>query len=131
MMKKALLSIPLISFSILSILSIGGRVRFGHGLGDMIYHLFIYLGVLLSLIHFVYFRKKGGNHAYVFTALLIAFFVLVILKMTLWRGSEYAWNGKVLTTLSATAEKRKGEAFKHQLDEYDERLATQAENCEL
>lgn len=84
-----------------------GWIRFGHRLGDMIYHPLIYLGILLSLINFALFRKKQNNVVYLSTALLTSFFVLIFLKMTIWRGPEYSWNGDILALSSATKEKRK------------------------
>ena len=130
-MKKAIIIIPIVLFSILTIISLMGRIRFGHGLGDMIYHPFIYLGVLLSLINFTLFRKKQSNVVYLSTTLLTSFFVLIFLKMTIWRGPEYSWNGDIITPSNVTTEKRKEEAFKNKLEEYNERISSEPDNYEL
>ncbi|MCH2231835.1 MAG: hypothetical protein MK105_15985 [Crocinitomicaceae bacterium] len=130
-MKKAIIIIPIVLFSILTILSVMGRIRFGHGLGDMIYHPLIYLGILLSLINFAIFRNKQSNVVYLSTAILTSFFVLIFLKMTLWRGPEYSWNGDIIAPSSATIEKRKNKDFNNKLEEYNERISAEPDNYEL
>ena len=71
------------------------HISFGLGLGDMIGYAFLYFITIIHLILSLVFRKKGNSlHA----ALSIVFFLLTIyicLEATIWRGSEYRWNGNI------------------------------------
>lgn len=130
-MKKAIIILPITFFSILTIFSVLGRIRFGHGLGDIIYHPLIYLGIILSVINFTYFRKKQSQGAYITSSLLATFFILIFLKMTIWRGPEYSWNGDIIAPSNATKEKRETKAFENKLREYNERISLEPQNYEL
>lgn len=76
------------------ILSLQGRITFGHGLGDLFYMIFIVIaGLMIGLLLF----KKDFEHFRVIL-LILALFLLVFmsLKLTVFRGPEYKWNGKIL-----------------------------------
>jgi len=71
------------------------HISFGMGLGDVIAFGFIYL---LFFIHlFLTFKGKNKRLNY-FRNLSIIFFILTIwicLEATIWRNTEYRWNGKI------------------------------------
>jgi hypothetical protein len=78
------------------ILIFSGKVTFGHGLGDLFYLILltilqIFFGYLFYLN--IKWRKKIQV---VISLLLIIIVILFTLKMTIWRGIEYPWNGNIL-----------------------------------
>jgi len=71
------------------------HISFGLGLGDIFGYLVLYVGTLIHLILTRVFRKKG-NLLHGFLAItFLTFTVFIILKATIWRGSEYRWNGSL------------------------------------
>ncbi len=130
-MKKAIIILPFLLFSTLTLFSILGRIRFGYGLGDIIYYPFIYLGNILSIINIFYFRNKQSNGTYISFSCLAIFFTLIFLQMTIWRGPEYSWNGDIITPSITTKEKRKAKKFEHRLEEYNNKIIEDLENYEL
>ncbi len=76
-----------------------GVIRFGLGLGDLVYVGVIGLTVVVGLI--VYLRAIRSDSFYysiwnrVFMIFCASFFIFILLKMTLLRGSESSWDGKI------------------------------------
>jgi hypothetical protein len=71
------------------------HISFGMGLGDIFGYAGLYLTTLIHFILTIASRKKGATRHLI---LAIVFFVVTIwicLGATLWRGSEYPWNGRV------------------------------------
>jgi hypothetical protein len=99
MLRKVIKYSPIIIFGILTLLLQTGRVRFGHGLGDFVDHGFIYLGSILSVILFIAKKNIPPKIYRVISTLLIVFGIYLFLGMTIWRGGEYRWNGKILVQL--------------------------------
>lgn len=95
-MKKGIKYSPIIIFGILVILLQTGRVRFGHGFGDMVDYGFVYLGSIISMILFIAKKNVPPKVFQVLSTLLIVFGIYLFLSMTIWRGGEYSWNGKIL-----------------------------------
>src|SRR5690554_1994717 len=92
-MQKAIRILPLIILVMLSLFSMSGRVRFGLGLGDIIYHGLIYLGLLIYGI-FLFVTKETAKKRYlIFPIIVIGYCGYLILMMTIWRGVEYRWDG--------------------------------------
>lgn len=76
-------------------LSLMGKVVFGQGAGDLFYLILL---VLLQIISgYIFFRNLKGSIGFplLISFLLIVSMVLFSLKMTIWRGLEYPWNGSV------------------------------------
>jgi|SRR5690554_2213327 len=114
-MRKTIKILPLLILILLSILSMTGRVRFGLGLGDVIYHGLIYLGILVYGIYFFVTRNHLKGSHMVFPIIVIGYCGYLILMMTIWRGSEYRWNGYVLAPTQKTRENRKEVVYENQL----------------
>jgi len=82
------------TFSIL-ILIFSGKVTFGQGLGDLFY-LVLLIIMQIFFGYLFYLNIKGKiNFPLVISLLLIIILILFTLKMTIWRGIEYPWNGNV------------------------------------
>ncbi len=84
--------------SIVVFLNFKGDITFGHGLGDLYYLIFIVSLTILSLIFYV--RINKGNFAnkkmiYLFIVYLIVIVVSFCLKLTLFRGAEFPWDGNI------------------------------------
>jgi hypothetical protein len=95
-MKNIALLLPLLIFGILFGLLLNGNIRFGHGFGDVFYYSFIILGLILSLINYFILKMKKIIYAYFTVCIFIIYAVLIFMKMTVWRGPEYLWNGDVI-----------------------------------
>lgn len=82
---------------LLAVLNLNANIVFGHGLGDVYYLLFLlFFVIVISIINF----NKIGNTNKQVTATLLLIFMLVIviaftLKLTIYRGPEYPWNGRL------------------------------------
>jgi hypothetical protein len=78
------------------ILIFSGKVTFGHGLGDLFY--LILLTILLIFFGYLFYLniKWRKKIQVVISLLLIIIVILFTLKMTIWRGIEYPWNGNIL-----------------------------------
>jgi hypothetical protein len=87
---------PVIIFGILVILLQTGRVRFGHGLGDIVDHGFVYLGLILSVFLLIGKENVPPKVFQILSSLLIGFGIYLFLSMTIWRGGESSWNGNIL-----------------------------------
>lgn len=114
-MMKTIKILPLIILVLLSLLSMTGRIKFGLGLGDVIYHGLIYLGLIVYGIYFFLTRKHLKSSYIIFPILIIGYCGYLILMMTIWRGAEYRWDGSVLALTQNTREKQKKTAFENQL----------------
>ena len=77
------------------ILILKGKVTFGHGLGDFFY--LILLLILLIVFAYLFFlnMKKKISLPIIISFIQVVIIVLFMLKMTVWRGIEYPWNGSV------------------------------------
>jgi hypothetical protein len=95
-MKMSIKILPLIVLLILSILSISGNIHFRYGLGDIIYHGLIYIGLIVYEIYFIVKKENQESISLIFPILSIVFCGFLILSMTIWRGAEYPWNGDIL-----------------------------------
>ena len=106
-MKNILTLTPLILFGLLTVLLVTGRIRFGHGLGDVIYYPLIIIGLVLSIIN--YYKRKNTklDFKYISFVILFAFATSIFLEMTIWRGAEYRWNGDIIEPTRNTIEKRR------------------------
>ena len=82
---------------IIILLNLNANIAFGYGLGDVYYLLsLVFFLIVISVINFKVLRGKENHLANIF--LLLFIFVIVIaftLKLTIYRGSEYFWNGKL------------------------------------
>jgi len=91
-------------YVILIVLIVQGKIKFGHGLGDLFYLIFISLTGLIQLIINLTianpkkngFKKKNFIIGIVFMIILILFGM----KFTVGRGPEMKWNGKVFVELN-------------------------------
>ena len=81
---------------LLIVFNINATITFGHGLGDIYYLLLLFfITISISLVR-VRQLKKGNKTGMVI--LLMSFVIVIIffmLKLTLYRGPEYPWNGRL------------------------------------
>lgn len=89
-------SIVLIIFSVFIMINmIAGRIRFGHGIGDVFYYMISWVAISIFLIVLFLSRKNTIAVAFInifFTGILI----ILILEATFLRGVESPWNGHIL-----------------------------------
>jgi hypothetical protein len=71
---------------------IKGVLSFGYGLGD-IYYLVLLL-ILFLIIVWIRIKAKGRNVLFI-TLIMFAILILIALKLTIWRGPEFKWNGNI------------------------------------
>lgn len=80
---------------IMLIFIFSGKIVFGQGMGDMGYVvLLVILQTIFGYVFFLNIRSKIG-FPLLMTILLVVCVLLFTLKMTIYRGLEYPWNGNV------------------------------------
>ena len=101
-MNKLLLYVAGISFLFFGTvicLTLFGNLPFGHGFGDIstLMVIFFWLLCIGKLYHFVKNRSKPINKFIsIMTVLIIILSIYILLRLlTIDRGSEYPWNGKI------------------------------------
>ena len=81
-----------------SILNLIGSITFGHGLGDLYYLACL---IILSIILFSYYhgvlRKRTSMNwgIFIYIGIVSAVTIFSVLKLTIWRGPEFPWNGRL------------------------------------
>lgn len=77
------------------VLIFSGKIVFGQGMGDLFYLiLLIILQIIFGYIFFLNIKKKV-TFPIIMAILLIVCVLLFTLKMTVYRGIEYPWNGSL------------------------------------
>lgn len=71
------------------------QIAFGAGLGDIFFHALLYFATVLHLIFTIRSSNKGLKRHLFLTISFLTFTILIILQATIWRGSEYKWNGEL------------------------------------
>jgi hypothetical protein len=71
------------------------HISFGMGLGDMFGYAWLYLTTLIHFILTLVSRKKGPTRHLMLTIIFFTLTIWICLRATLWRGSEYSWNGSL------------------------------------
>lgn len=72
-----------------------GKVTFGQGIGDFFYLVILIVSqIVFGYLFFKSLRNKI-DLSIVIPVLQIIIVLLFTLKMTIWRGIEYPWNGNV------------------------------------
>lgn len=83
---------------IVASLNISGNITFGYGLGDWYYIIFLTLLLIVSFIVYKTKLKKGAitkKWFFVFCTFIVFCMIFFTLKLTVWRGAEYPWNGEL------------------------------------
>ena len=81
--------------------SLTGKIRFGLGLGDLIYIGVVGLAVIIAAIYYYIDFRVSGNSLVVtkrnllVMACCLIFLLYIILKMTYWRDWESKWDGRI------------------------------------
>ncbi|PBQ34679.1 hypothetical protein CNR22_23855 [Sphingobacteriaceae bacterium] len=91
----------ILSFQVL-ILVVGllfGKIAFGWGLGDLFWYGLIIVSILTQLILTLIF-KNNFNRLRILTIIFLLFLFFISLRATIWRGSEYKWNGNIFYSTS-------------------------------
>jgi len=69
-------------------------IRFGYGLGDLIYLIFCIIALLIfGLISFMNFFRKVKINKLFLVLLSLIFLLFLLLKLTYFRGSASPWDG--------------------------------------
>lgn len=96
-MAKLILIFHIIWSVAIIILNLNGNITFGHGIGDFVYSFLVFLFVLL--FYFIYYQivrnRKEKIWIITYSIIVVLEVLLVILKLTIYRGAEYPWNGKI------------------------------------
>lgn len=71
---------------------ITGNMTFGHGLGNLYYLLYLVLIIILFLITYI---VKDKFFRWIILILISVILTFLILKLTVFRGGEYSWNGNL------------------------------------
>ena len=79
-------------------LVLAGNMTFGHGLGDLF--MLLAMGLLLLVIGLAVCLKSKVQKYIPFWNLLIGLAIIMslvyfLLSLTIWRGPEMGWNGKI------------------------------------
>ncbi len=88
---KRLLAFEILILIIIVILNVMNYITYGHGLGDVYIDIVIIFSILF--IWLIYTITKV-NIKLIMTIYFLLL-VLIIFKITLYRGSEYKWNGNI------------------------------------
>jgi hypothetical protein len=88
--------ILLIFFVLLSILGLAGKLAFGHGLGDLVYYIIVWVTSLAFIAIFIFKKAMPVPVLLFITIVFVSILLYLIYMMTLGRGAEYRWNGNVL-----------------------------------
>lgn len=70
------------------------HIAFGWGLGDIFWYILIIIALVTHLILTLIFKNKL-NRLRTLTVIFSIFTVFICLRATIWRGSEYSWNGDI------------------------------------
>ena len=77
-------------------LNLNGNISFGHGLGDIYYLIFLVLFVsIMMLIGIKSFKKMSALGQVVFLIFQLGGIALFMLQLTIIRGPEFSWNGRL------------------------------------
>ena len=71
------------------------HISFGLGLSDMFMYFVLYIGTITHLALTIIYRKKSAKRHMVLTFFFLIFAIFIALEATIWRGSEYKWNGSI------------------------------------
>jgi len=77
-------------------LNLNGNISFGHWLGDIYYLIFLVLFVsIMMLIGIKSFKKMSALGQVVFLIFQLGGIALFMLQLTIFRGPEFSWNGRL------------------------------------
>jgi len=76
---------------------LSGKISFGHGLGDLLYLVYVAIITIILTLLFITAKRRRDNLALRIILLLsiigsLAFFFA---KLSYFRGTEYSWNGNL------------------------------------
>lgn len=91
---KTALLIEIIILILFLLSNLLGFTTYGHGLGD-IYYIISYILIILLIGCIYIFTKKLKLTLLLYLILIIA----ILLKATIYRGSEYIWNGNLFLNI--------------------------------
>lgn len=77
------------------ILCINGKMTYGYGLGDLFVLILNILVIITNIITMFKIQKLTSCSKNIFMLINIIILIAIILKLTIYRGSEYLWNGSI------------------------------------
>lgn len=86
------------TFLLIVVLAFSGSIRFGNGLGDILYVGIAALAFLILLIFTLSFHLSRKASSADYTKLLLIFstvLIYLIYRFTIGRGPEFSWNGQI------------------------------------
>ena len=69
------------------------HIAFGWGLGDLLWYGLMYLLLIVHIILTIAGKNKTTAKFRTLTIIFATTTVLICLQATIWRGTEYRWNG--------------------------------------
>jgi hypothetical protein len=91
-----------------------GPISFGLGLGDIVGYGILYVGAITHLILTIKLRTKRLSQLFLAFSFL-TFTILIFLKATIWRESQYPWNGHIFYLACPTNIKVENQEIKTEL----------------
>lgn len=74
---------------------LGFHIAFGMGLGDLVPFALLYLLLTAHVFYFIKVLFFKWHFTIIQTSILLILLVLFCLKATIWRSSEFPWNGQI------------------------------------
>jgi prolipoprotein diacylglyceryltransferase len=72
-----------------------GRITFGNGLGDLYWYGLMYI-IIIGHASLTFISRKRSPDYFVKLAVAVFFVIFwLCLEATVWRNSEYPWNGNI------------------------------------
>jgi len=70
------------------------HISFGHGIGDILFYILMYV---ILIVYFILIFKWGKKPKRLLFLLILSLIVTIyiMLEATFFRGSEYPWNGNI------------------------------------
>jgi len=120
--RKVIKILPLITLALLSVLLMTGRVRFGWGPADVIFHGLIYISLLTYVVYLIFKKEANSDISLIVPGLSIMVCVYLFMSMTFLRGGAYPWNGDILEPTQKEAQKRKQKKYEDDLALIDKQI---------
>lgn len=79
------------------VLNLNANITFGRGLGDIFYLIeLIVISIILAVAFFKVKKHTENKFAVMLLCIIMVLTIIFfLLKLTIWRGAEYIWNGNI------------------------------------
>jgi len=122
-LAKIFLIVSISFFSLIILLILVGKLSFGYGLGDVFYLIYLILWLGIQIAIFLLIKKNIINVeiviiVFICFALCISIY-FTIRKLTIDRGFENRWNGKIFIESFKEHERKESEQVSCEIKKYD------------